>query len=107
MKDRAELSKQLTDLRGQARLTMMASDRVKIDKKRKDLQSELDAANTQISSLQKQIMEAKQSQDSDPDTGGKGKSWIDTFQSMSEAKVRSRVLWLIIELCNCCERRFS
>ena len=89
MKDRAELSKQLTKLRGEARLTMMASDRVKIDKKRKELQTELDAANTEISSLQKQIMEAKQSQDTDTDAGGKVKSWIDSFQSMSEAKVRN------------------
>jgi len=88
MKDRAELSKQLTELRGQARLTMMASDRVKIDKKRKELQAELDATNAEISSLHKQIMEAKQSQDSDTDSaGGKVKSWIDSFQSMSEAKL--------------------
>ena len=92
MKDRAELSKQLTELRGQARLTMMASDRIKIDKKRKELQSELDAANAEIASLQKQITEAKESQDSDGGGeaagGGKVKSWIDSFQSMSEAKVR-------------------
>ena len=59
MTNRAELNKQLTNLRSQSRLTMTGSDRTKMDKRRKELQTELDAANAQIQSLTKQIMEAE------------------------------------------------
>ena len=51
MTNRAELNKQLTNLRSQSRLTMTGSDRTKMDRRRKELQTELDAANAQIQSL--------------------------------------------------------
>jgi len=102
MKDRAELSKQLTDLRSQSRLTMMASDRTKMDAKRKELQSELDMRNKEIANLQKQIMDVKAGTDessggggaggSSASGGGSGKSW-ETIQTVSEAKVAIQYLF--------------
>ena len=89
MTNRAELNKQLTNLRSQSRLTMTGSDRTKMDRRRKELQTELDAANAQIQSLTKQIMEAEKTRESEGEgtANGKPKSWVESIPSMSEAKV--------------------
>merc|ERR1712029_1029852 len=62
--NRAELTKEMTKLKSQSRLTMNAPDRSRIESRRKELQSELEAANTEIASLQRQIMEANKEEES-------------------------------------------
>ena len=58
LKDRTTLSKQLTDLRRQQRMTMTNKEREEMAKKTKDLEDELAMQNVHISELQKQILTA-------------------------------------------------
>ena len=88
MKDRAELSKQLNDLRSKTRVTLLASERHQVDKEKKKLQSELDLRNTEIANLQKQIMDAKQNE------GAEGSNnWWESMASMAEAKYAMQYLF--------------
>ena len=64
LKDRTTLSKQLTDLRRQQRMTMTNKEREEMAKKTKDLEDELAMQNVHISELQKQILTAD-TQDND------------------------------------------
>merc|ERR1712029_464399 len=96
--NRAELTKEMTKLKSQSRLTMNATDRSRIESRRKELQSELEAANTEIASLQRQIMEANKEEESVSGAAngsgqGKSKAWIEQIQTVSECKMTLQFLF--------------